>query len=228
MDGTATIGLPMPLSKIPPCVLPLAAGAGVSATGYAMTDWRVLTGQATGALILVGTVGGSVTAGIIWAINQYDKVRIDRQKKYDEANKDSLSAQMAEAIANQERMRITLHQINGEAQKAQSENANLRDDLATLRQQFLDISKELRATDQALHAAYDEMRKTRLQLQQATDALDASERDRKALHAQLESLRRGQESQGSRLAALEQGSGENVPIPKELIAAPAPNQAPKP
>lgn len=230
--------------SLPPCIFPVAAGFGAGVTSLMMADWRAITGQATAAIGLAGLVGGSVVGGVVYAITKFDQVKIDRQKKYDDANKDSLSAQIerltaqsiaaaAENIANQQRMRETLHQINNEAQTAQAENANLRNDLAVLRGQFLEISKELRSTDVALHKAYEEMRATRVQLQQATEALEVSERDRKILRAELDVLRLAQHGQGERLAKLEQvGSGSSDSIstvrlpPDALLPPPTPTGNP--
>lgn len=227
------LGIAMP-HRIPPCVLPIAA-AGVSSGALAMADWRTITSNATAAIGLAGLVGGSVVGGVIYAIRQWDNVKIERQKRWDDANKDSLSKQIedmrqqheaasAATIENQERMRESLHTLRDDAQQAQIENANLRADLATLRKQFMDVSRQLRETDLLLHAAREEMHANLIKLQQTADALAeserehaASERARDGLRAELDGLRKAQSGQGDRLARLEQvGSGDSIPIPGEL------------
>jgi hypothetical protein len=223
-----------------PYTCPIMAGAGLSTTfALAVVDWTKLTGQATAALALAGLVGGGVVGGVVFVIRKYDLVKIERQKLYedakierqklyDDANKESISKQMAESIANQEKMRESLHALRNDATAAASEAANLRDDLATLREQFMSVSKELRETDRLLHAARQEMHATTAELQQTSAKLQQTGaelavalKDRDALREELGVIRRSQVSQGQRIGALEQSSG-----PHEFPAPPAP-EAPR-
>jgi chromosome segregation ATPase len=123
---------------------------------------------------------------------------------------------------NQKRMRESMHTIINEATAAKAENANLLEDLATLRADFMKMSGELRAT-------YEEVRRTRDMLQRASTALEDSERDRRSLRAQIEALQQGQGMQERRLNALESvgGSSDNIPIPKALLQPP-PTKGPVP
>lgn len=202
---------------------PLLAGAGLSTSlALAMIDWTQLTSQATGALALAGLVGGGLVAGLIFAVTKYDQVRLARQKLYEEANKVSLSKQIEEmtaqakvandaSLVNQERMRESLHQLRNDAHRASLENHELRDDLATLRTQFMAVSKQLHETDLLLHAARAEMHATSSELKHTADALDSSERDRRSLREQIAAVRSGQHAQETRLDRLEDASEEECP-----------------
>ena len=207
-----------------PYTLPILAGAGLSAATLAATDFSGLTQRATAALGLAGLVGGSVVGGIVFAVAKYDQVRIGRQKLYEEANRDSLAkqieamtAQAKEAndasLANQERMRESLHQLRNDAQRAANENHELRADLATLRTQFMAVSRQLHETDLLLHSARAEMHGASLELKRTADELAASERERRSLREQVAGLRSGQRAQDTRLDLLEHPSGEGVPAP---------------
>lgn len=206
-----------------PYTFPILAGAGVGSTAaFAVVDWTKVTGQATAALALAGLVGGSVVGGIVYVINHYDKVKINRQKLYDEANKDSLSQQMAESLANQEKMRQSLHQLRNDAAATHSENHELRDDLATLRKQFMEVSKQLHETDLLLHAARREMHETAARLTATAAELQAAVRDRDALQGKLDAILRSQVSQGERIVALESvgQSGDSISAVKAPTEAP--------
>jgi hypothetical protein len=204
-----------------PYTCPVLAGVGVSTTvALAVVDWSRLTGQATAALALAGLVGGTIVGGVVYAVNKYDQVRISRQKLYDDANKASISAQMAESLANQEKMRTTLHALANEAQVAKGENHLLRDDLATLRQQFMVVSKQLHETDQLLHAARVEMHEASVKLHQTTVLLAATEADRNALRDELRTIRSTQATQSVRIGVLEKGgSGDSIPAFGRVTAA---------
>jgi hypothetical protein len=240
LPGLHAIGIPMPtvvyrfysVYHVPPCPFAAFTGGVLCMAAWAAADWQALTGQAVAAGAFVSVAGGSLAAGIVWIVHKYDQIKIERQKKYEEANKGSLSDQIAKLTensveaarvseANQMRMRESMHSIINEASAAKAENANLHDELATLRTDFMSMSRELRAT-------YEEVRKTRDLLQQATHALEDSERDRRSLRAQIEALQQGQGLQERRLNALELiGSGENIPIPKALLQPP-PTKGPVP
>ena len=162
----------------------------------------------------------SVVGGIVFAVTKYDQVKLARQKLYEEANKDSLSKQIEEmtaqakaandaSLVNQERMRESLHQLRNDAHRASLENHELRDDLATLRTQFMAVSKQLHETDLLLHAARAEMHAASSELKHTADALAASERDRRSLREQIAALRSGQRAQDTRLDRLEDASEDD-------------------
>lgn len=208
----------------PPYTLPVLAGAGLAAATLAATDFSGLTQQATAALGLAGIVGGSLVGGIVYAITKYDQIKLARLKLYEDANKNSLSKQiddlMAQAraaseqsLANQERQRESLHLLRNDAQRAAVENHELRADLATLRTQFMAASKQLHETDLLLHAARAEMHAASLELKHTADALATSEQDRRSLRDQIAGLRSGQRAQDSRLDLLEHASEEGPPDP---------------
>jgi hypothetical protein len=208
-----------------PYVCPIMAGSGWSmAILMAVVDWTQLTTQAAGALGVAGLVGGGVVGGIVWAIRKYDLVQIDRRRMYDQANKDSLSKQIADlqeqnrlasekSLENQNAQRESLHQLRNDAQRAQNENADLRDNLSTLREQFMQVSKELRETDKLLHASNDKLREMSTKLQENADLLYATSKDRDALHAELASFRKTQAVQGAKITALEKVSQSSDSIP---------------
>ena len=226
-------GLVMIQPRIPSCVLPVAAAAGLSMASLAAIDWGVMTQRATAAIGLAGIVGGAVVGGIIYAIKKFDQVAIERRKFYDEHNKGSLSVQLEQLIAqhaegneknlvNQEAMRASLHELRNEAQLSKAENHELRMELGTLRSQFMAVSKQLHETDLLLHAARAEMHNVTVELKHTSEALAASERERQSLRDQVAGLRSGQVGQGERLAKLEQsGSADNYPIPPGLLDPPA-------
>lgn len=238
--GHQTCGDAMPLSlmgqamttgRIPPCVLPMIGGVGAGMAAFAAIDWRDLTASATGAIAFAGIVGGAVVGGIIWALGQWDKVQIERRKKWEDANKDSLTVQIDRLISqhtestarsedNQQRMRATLHEVNNTNQRMELENHELRDELGSIRDQFLSVSKQLteastrlHEADIALNSAHVEMRMMRLELQKSTDALIVSERDRSALRSRLEEIERTQKSLADRTSALESVSSDGIVLP---------------
>jgi hypothetical protein len=81
-----------------------------------------------------------------------------------------------QSLANQERQRESLHQLRNDAQRQSIENHELRDDLGTLRAQFMAVSKQLHETDLLLHAARAEMHVASIELKHTAEALASSER----------------------------------------------------
>jgi len=208
----------------PPYTLTILAGAGLSAATLAATDFSGLTQRATAALGLAGLVGGSLVGGIVFAVAKYDQVMLARLKLYEDANRDSLSKQIedlmaqakaasAQSLANQERQRESLHQLRNDAHQAALENHELRDDLGTLRAQFMAVSKQLHETDLLLHAARAEMHAAALELKHTAEALAASERDCRSLREQIAGLRSGQRAQDTRLDLLEHPIPDGPPDP---------------
>ena len=220
--GANMIGLLMDaLCRTHPYTCPILAGAGLSTSlGFAVVDWSQLTGQATAALALAGLVGGSLVGAVVYAVNKYDQIRIAREKLYDDHNKQSLAAQLErlteqariaseESLANQTRLRESVHVLRNDAQVSHLENASLREDLEVLRKQFMEVSSQLRETDRLLTAAHAEMRRM-------TDLLATTESDRNALRTELEMIRKTQVSQGARIGSLEKtgtsaGSSDAIP-----------------
>lgn len=228
-----------------PYACPILAGAGLSTT-LAVVDFNRLSTQAAGALALAGLVGGGVVGGVVWAVNKYDAVAIERRKRWEEADKSSLSAKIEalttqaaaaakEQIDNQAKMRATLHSLANEAQLAKGENFELRENLTKLRDQFMQVSAALRETDAALHLAHGDMGKMReelikshvdmgkmrVQLTETADLLQATSRDRDALRAELASIRK---RVGVLEVATSTGSGDGIPA---TAAPPATPEAPR-
>lgn len=206
----------------PPYTFPILAGAGLSAVTLAAADFTGLTQRAAAAVGLASLVGGSLVGGVVFAVTKYDQVKLGRLKLYEDANRNSLAKQIQDltaqakaaseqSLANQERQRESLHELRNGAQQAALENHGLRADLATLRTQFMAVSKQLHETDLLLHAARAEMHAASLELKHTADALAASERDRRSLREQVAGLRSGQRAQDTRLdlLELEQAAGED-------------------
>ena len=210
-----------------PYTISVLMGAGMSAAALAATDFSGLTHRATAALGLASLVGGSLVGGIVYAVAKYDQVKLGRLKLYEDANKNSLAKQiedlMAQAkaaseqsLANQERQRESLHQLRNDAQRQAMENHELRDDLGTLRTQFMAASKQLHETDLLLHSARAEMHVASIELKHTAEALAASERQRQSLCDQIAGLRTGQRAQGTRPDLLEHPIPNGLPVPPIL------------
>ena len=208
-----------------PYICPIIAGASLSMTAaMAVVDWTQLSAQAAGALALAGMVGGGIVAGIVYAIRKYDLVQIERQKLYDDANRNSLSKQIEDlkeqnrianqhSLSNQEHQRVSLHQLRNDAQRAQIENEGLRENLTTLRNQFMQVSKDLRETDQLLHDSNEKIREMTVLLQETSKDRDALRAELDSLRKELGAFRKTQVVQGAQIKALEQVSGSSDSIP---------------
>jgi hypothetical protein len=231
-----------------PYICPILAGSGWAMTlAMAVIDWTQLTTQAAGALGVAGLVGGGIVGGIVWGIRKYDIVQIERRRLYDQANKDSLSKQIADlqeqnrlanekSLSNQEAQRESLHQLRNDAATTRLENEDLRQNLTELRGQFMQVSKELRETDKLLHSSNDKLREMASKLQETSDLLQSTSKDRDALRTELEvlrgelgSFRKTQFVQGAKITALEKiSSSDSIPALGPQVETVSTPLAPKP
>ncbi len=143
----------------------IASGVGVAALAGAQT-WPAAARD-----ILV-TAGVIVTGGL-GLIATLDHFRMQRRKEWDTFNKDSLSAQLAASLQNQEHMRSSLHEIRNTANSQLVENQNLRS-------QLIELSDRLHKTD-------IDLSNTSQQLRETLRLLDESKADRESLRRELAS-----------------------------------------
>ena len=117
-------------------VAALTAAVGTTAGAWA-TNWP---GQAQS--ILVG--GGVLVTGSLTILSVIDHYRIKRRQEWDEANKESLSSQLALAKEARDAQVASIKDLRDRAAVAEGENA-------ALRAQHIELSKRLFETDIALH-----------------------------------------------------------------------------
>lgn len=138
------------------------------------------------------TTAGVMVTGILGLLALVDHYRINRRKEFDEANKVSLSEQLAVSLDNQTKMRESLHAMRDDAQRASFDNHELRDQLA-------ELGKRLFETDTALNTAST-------QLREALRMLDESKADRESIRRELEQTRALAVLTEARLRNLEESS----------------------
>jgi methyl-accepting chemotaxis protein len=100
--------------------LPPAVGLAVSGLLAAVDQSSVATW-----LAIASAIGG----GVLYGLTRVEKWRQQNKLDWDKVNKESISAQLAESIANQEKMRASLHNLRNDAQAAQAESRELRGEL---------------------------------------------------------------------------------------------------
>jgi signal transduction histidine kinase len=97
------------------------------AVGLALSGLLAAVDQSTVAtwLAIASAIGG----GVLYGLTRVEKWRQQNKLDWDRVNKESISAQLAESLSNQEKMRASLHVLRNDAQAAQAEARELRGEL---------------------------------------------------------------------------------------------------
>ncbi len=145
----------------------LAALAGLKVLAlFNVVDWSA--GAQQFVLVL-----GILCVGIPGALTYWDRYQLEKRKKYDEANRSLYETRAADAekarekavadsLENQERMRVTLHEIRGDLQTANLRNIELNRQLIEATKQHTSASQHLRNADDRIVELTREIERLRI------------------------------------------------------------------
>ncbi len=126
-----------------------------------------------------------IVAGAILLLGRIDKAWMERRKAWEEFNKSSITQQLEQSNDHIVKMRHTLQEMVNTSNASHMENISLRDDLSTLRSQFIDVARNLHEAEVDLHDANVSLRKTLNEVHEIQEQLRISENDRILLHQQI-------------------------------------------
>ncbi len=181
----------------------MAAGTLVAAM-EGSAEWTAKAYTAIG-------VAAVIVSGGILLLGRIDKAWMERRKTWEEFNKGSIAQQLAESNENTQKLRQHLHDLRDLEQRRTSENDSLHEDLSVLRQQFLDVAKELRAAEKDLKTANFMIQTTLGDVKTVQQRLLDCENDRVILHSRMTGIENVANVNAHRIDAIE-GSGEHPPV----------------
>ncbi len=190
----------------------LAAGGTLLAMEAGSDEWTAKAYTAIGVCAVF--IGGG-----IMLLGRIDKAWMERRKSWEVFNKDSITSQLAFSNESLVKMRESLHELRNTENLKVLENQSLHADLSTLRQQFMDVAKDLHCAESDLREANVTIQTTLGTVRDIHVRLLDCEAGRKVLSKDLDQIRSVAKSNADRIDTLE-GSGEHRPVPDQPSGSP--------
>lgn len=165
----------------------------------------------------VTTWVGALTVAVASSAGFLATTFIVIKKRFDDANKDSLSAQLTEMNANQAKMRDSLHAVRNEqaAERARHQEERL---------QHQDEVERLIRTQAAVQESFDrladENKGLRKQLDAVQASLDAMSGENRGLRVEVDRLKRHIDHLSAGVERIAPGSSDSIPGTGEMDLLP--------